>query len=111
MSSKTAAAAAVKNGKNTQREKEVPASENPIVVAFRNQVLKRGASGIKGIGIFFRNIDDDKSRLVSLQEFQEGILNHNINMNRNDVQQLFSVFDRNNDGQISFDEFLLAVRV
>jgi hypothetical protein len=85
--------------------------ENPLLVDFRSQLLKRGASSIKGIGLYFREIDDDRSRLVNFAEFKKGVLNHNISMKVDDLTRLFGMFDRNGDGNISFDEFLVAVRV
>lgn len=87
------------------------ATENPLIVAFRQQLLKRSDAGIKSIGLYFRQIDDDGSKMVNFEEFQRGILNHNILMDKNDMVNLFNLFDRNSDGSISFDEFLATVRV
>lgn len=85
--------------------------ENPILLKFREACLKRGQAGIKGIAILWANLDDDKSRTLTFDEFQKGIINHNIVMTKDESLQLFKLFDKNNSGNIDFEEFITALRV
>ena len=59
----------------------------------------------------FRIYDDDSSRSLSLAEFGKGIHDYGITMSDEEVSALFDSFDKNSDGNLSFDEFLVALRV
>ncbi|CAF0922572.1 unnamed protein product, partial [Brachionus calyciflorus] len=85
-------------------------SENPIVIKFRDLVLQRGPAGIKEIGRYFRQIDDDKSHSLSFDEFFKGILDHNIGLTKTEASELFKIFDKNENDRIDYDELLIAVR-
>jgi Ca2+-binding EF-hand superfamily protein len=56
-------------------------------------------------------IDDDRSRDLTFDEFQLGLINHNIQMNQEEIIQLFKIFDSNNTGRIDYNEFLIKLRV
>lgn len=86
-------------------------SQDSLLEKFRLELLKRGPAGIKSIGCYFRQIDDDGSKSLSLNEFQEGILNHKIDLNKQEINELFRLFDKDCSGKIGYEEFLLAVRV
>ena len=77
----------------------------------REACLKRGQAGIKGIAILWASLDDDRSRTITFEEFQKGIINHNITMTKDEMLQLFKLFDTNNNGSIDFEEFITALRV
>ena len=85
--------------------------DNPILLKFREACLKRGQAGIKGIAILWASLDDDRSRTITFEEFQKGIINHNITMTKDEMLQLFKLFDTNNNGSIDFEEFITALRV
>ena len=85
--------------------------EHSLVVKFRNHLLGRGAAGIKSIGMYFRQVDDNRNGTLCMNEFRNGLLNHNIRMKEDEVEQLFRLFDRGLEGTIDYDEFLLCVRV
>lgn len=80
---------------------------SPLIQKLREQCLRRGASGIKGIGRMWTQIDDDENRSLDLKEFQEGILNHNISFTIDEIQQLFKEFDKDNSG--NFLSFLFRI--
>jgi Ca2+-binding EF-hand superfamily protein len=86
-------------------------SSNQLIVKFRNQLVKRGAVGIRNLSIFFRQIDENGSKTLSLDELQHGIKDHNIDMSREEISEMFRLFDRDKNGSISLNEFLQSVRV
>jgi Ca2+-binding EF-hand superfamily protein len=47
---------------------------------------------------------------LNFSEFQKVVNESKLNMTVDDVRQLFSVFDINRDGSISYDEFIRVVR-
>jgi len=77
---------------------------------FRENVLKRGAHSIKGIGRTFRIYDDDGSKSLSLEEFLEGIRDYGLVYSDEKAKDLFKTFDKDGSGTISFDEFLVGLR-
>ncbi|CAF0711281.1 unnamed protein product [Brachionus calyciflorus] len=85
-------------------------NENPLISKFRNELLKRGPSGIKSIGQYFRQIDDNGSRTLTFEEFGKGIIDHNVKISAEEASELFRYFDKNQNGQIDYEEFLVNVR-
>ncbi|ETK71748.1 hypothetical protein F441_21535 [Phytophthora nicotianae CJ01A1] len=76
----------------------------------RDSLYEHGAKGIRGLGRKFRIIDDDGNRSLSLDEFSKAIREHALELNEQEVEELFHFIDTNNSGGVDFDEFLLAVR-
>lgn len=60
-----------------------------LIEKCRNECLKRGTSGIKSIGQMFLQIDDDRSGNLTLSEFKQGIINHNIQLTDEEIDCLF----------------------
>jgi len=55
-------------------------------------------------------MDDDGSHTLSLPEFSKACRDFRIGVSDENVPILFSKFDANGDGTISYDEFLMEVR-
>ncbi len=84
---------------------------NQVVQKFRKILATRGANGINNISLFFRQIDENRSKTLSLDELNQAVLDHNLDMTRDELTELFNLFDRDQNGSISLNEFLLSVRV
>ncbi|XP_037950179.1 calcyphosin-like protein [Teleopsis dalmanni] len=72
--------------------------------------FSRGATGILGLARTFRNMDDDGSKSLNLEEFSKGIRETGLEVTDEEINQMFSRFDENNDGTINMTEFLLKLR-
>ena len=59
----------------------------------------------------FRIYDDNGSRMLDYDELKNGVKDYGLNMSKAELDELFSCFDKDNSGTISFDEFILALRV
>jgi len=76
----------------------------------RHLCLSRGATGILGLGRFFRNIDDDGSKALNFAEFSEGMKEAGMDLTGEEIKELFNRFDKDGSGSINMDEFLVAIR-
>lgn len=59
----------------------------------------------------FKTYDDNGSRMLDREELKNGLREYGLNMSKDEQDQLFTCFDKDGSGSISFDEFLLALRV
>jgi len=94
---------------------------NPVFGITReppNQVLKkiletlkaRGANGIRGLGIVFRRMDNSGDKKMDRNEFMWGLRENGHSLSPSEFERIFKFFDKNNDGRISYDEFLRGLR-
>ncbi len=72
---------------------------------------QRGTLGIRGLARLFKIMDNNGNRQLDINEFGQGLAEHGIGLNQEQVQTIFNHFDRNKNGQVDFDEFLRAIRV
>ena len=56
-------------------------------------------------------MDDDRSNSLSMEEFTKGIHDYGCNMEKEEIQKMFTDIDRDGSGTLDFDEFLKALRV
>ena len=59
----------------------------------------------------FRIYDDNGSRMLDYDELKNGVKDYGVNMSKDELDELFKCFDKDSSGTISFDEFILALRV
>jgi Ca2+-binding EF-hand superfamily protein len=77
----------------------------------KSRILQRsGNQGFRGLIRALRVMDADGSSSLTRLEFKEGMKNYGIEMATSELDQVFSVFDRNGDGTISVEEFLRTLR-
>ena len=76
----------------------------------RLQCLSRGANGIKGLGRTFKIFDDDGNRSLDMSEFKKGCRDYGADLEKDEIQQIFSKLDKDGSGTLDFDEFLIALR-
>mmetsp|Transcript_2324 Transcript_2324/g.3335 ORF Transcript_2324/g.3335 Transcript_2324/m.3335 type:complete len:423 (-) Transcript_2324:34-1302(-) len=82
-----------------------------LLERMRKQLRKRGARGIHGLAIMFRRMDSyDRNRKLDKKEFIEGLEAFGVKVSKNEAQQLMKAYDRNNDGVVSYDEFIRGMR-
>lgn len=57
-------------------------------------------------------MDDDENKTLDQREFAKGIHDFGlVEFDRNQIDELFHIFDRDGNGKIDFDEFLTRLRV
>jgi len=94
---------------------------NPVFGISReppNQVLEkvkqvlniRGTHGIRGLGIVFRRMDNNRDRKLDRYEFMWGLKENGHTLSPSEFERIFKYFDKDNNGKIDYDEFLRAIR-
>ena len=73
-------------------------------------MAKRGISTIASFGRAFKNFDNDGNRRVTQDEFLWGLKDYQVDLTKEEVEQLFNHLDTNHDGVLNFDEFLVGMR-
>lgn len=77
----------------------------------RETLGKRGARTVRGLGRVFRQMDSyDGNRRVDRDEFAVGLRECGVSLNNQQLAGLFDYFDKDKDGTIIFDEFLVGIR-
>mmetsp|Transcript_21592 Transcript_21592/g.15826 ORF Transcript_21592/g.15826 Transcript_21592/m.15826 type:complete len:169 (-) Transcript_21592:174-680(-) len=76
---------------------------------FKSKILGRGAKGLIGLKRQFKIMDSDGSGALDRQEFGKALQDYKVQVSEQEADQLFSIFDKNRDGTINFEEFMNAV--
>jgi Ca2+-binding EF-hand superfamily protein len=72
---------------------------------------KRGSETIRVMGKLFRQMYSyDGNRKISRDEFLLGLREVGINPSKQENDVLLPFFDKNNDGMVDFEEFLIGIR-
>ncbi len=83
-----------------------------MLAKVRTALFDRGMSGIRGTSRVFKHFDSyDGNRRIDRQEFYVGLRELGVDVSKKDAQVLMDYLDRNRDGTIDYDEFLVGIRV
>merc|ERR1712045_483069 len=75
------------------------------------QLEARGSRTIRGLSRTFRALDSyDGNKKVDREEFAVGLRENGCELSKDELNCLFGYFDRDCDGTINFDEFLIGIR-
>ena len=82
-----------------------------VLSLVRQQLERRGSRTIRALGRTFRALDSyDRNRKVDRQEFAVGLRENGVDLAPQEYQILFDYFDKDRDGSVCFDEFLVGIR-
>ena len=59
----------------------------------------------------FRRNDDNENESLDFKEFTETVAATGLKLKTSELKQMFSTFDRDGNGSINIDEFLIGLRV
>eukprot|EP00330_Aristerostoma_sp_ATCC50986_P011951 CAMPEP_0114576602 /NCGR_PEP_ID=MMETSP0125-20121206/1338_1 /TAXON_ID=485358 ORGANISM="Aristerostoma sp., Strain ATCC 50986" /NCGR_SAMPLE_ID=MMETSP0125 /ASSEMBLY_ACC=CAM_ASM_000245 /LENGTH=121 /DNA_ID=CAMNT_0001765229 /DNA_START=47 /DNA_END=413 /DNA_ORIENTATION=+ len=90
-----------------------PLLKSPLVLQkVRSSLQSRGVASIASLGRAFRQMDSyDGNKKLSKDEFYNGLKDYGVDITKQEANALFGLFDKDGDGTINYDEFLIGVRV
>jgi len=77
----------------------------------REQLFRNGTKGLSGVARVFRNADFNRNKKLDREEFGEALSFAGLFLSSQDVSFLFRNFDRDNDGNINYDELLHGIQL
>ncbi len=83
---------------------------NQVLEKVKSVLLQRGGHGIRGLGIVFRRMDNNRDKRLDRYEFQWGLKENGHDISPSEFERIFKFFDKDNNGKINYDEFLRAIR-
>lgn len=81
-----------------------------LIQILKEQCLRRGFGGIRGLGVVFRCMDIDCSKALVLDELKIGLEKFGLRMSDKYLKTLFDSMDSDKNGKIDFLEFMKALR-
>ena len=86
------------------------ATEKQVILQIRAKIAARGARGIIGIGKKFLIADDNNSKTLDKKEFEKAMNDFRCGLTSKQIGIAFNIFDRDGNGEISYEEFLRSIR-
>ncbi|CAM9205863.1 unnamed protein product, partial [Ectocarpus fasciculatus] len=84
---------------------------NAIIEKIKQKIVERGGSnGIRSLGRLLSIMDDSGDKKLSKDELMYGLRDYGINVTPAEMDQVFKAFDRDGNGSVDFDEFLVAIK-
>lgn len=81
-----------------------------LIQILKEQCLRRGFGGIRGLGVVFRCMDIDCSRSLVFDELKIGLEKFGLRMSDKYLKTLFDSMDKDKNGEIDFSEFMKVLR-
>ena len=85
-------------------------SSSNIVDKIRKKIIARaGSHGLHALSRVLKIMDDDGNKSLSKEEFKNGMKDYGVELTLTEVDSCMTVFDRDRNGSISFDELVLSL--
>lgn len=82
-----------------------------LIERMRDGCLQKGCGGIKLLSVLFRHMDKDFSKRLTRREFEQGLVSFGMtDISKEDLENLFHYFDKDENDTIDFDEFFRRLR-
>ena len=96
--------------KKEEEEEKENEEEDPILLKIKEKLIKRGLRGIISLESNFRSMDLDNSQTIDYDQFCKLSNDFRFNLTNEESQQIFQMFDTEQNGRINYDEFVRQVR-
>jgi Ca2+-binding EF-hand superfamily protein len=91
-------------------EEDAAYSLDDMIREIKQKLNERGSFGIRGLARIFKIMDDKGDRKLDVDDFRWGLIDYGISITKEDAGLILERFDRNKDGSVDFNEFLVAMR-
>ena len=81
-----------------------------LIKEVKARLLERSSFGIRGLARIFKAMDDAGDNQLDVDDFRWGLIDFGIALSKEEAQLLLTAFDRDKNGTVSYDEFLVAIR-
>ena len=98
------------SGANVNASAEMPYGVSMLMKRMKEQLKNHGCHGFHGIQRKFHIMDDDEDGKLSLGEFKKGLKELTLDFTDGEVRQMFSHFDYDHFGFITFEHFLQSLK-
>jgi len=82
-----------------------------ICGSIREQLFRKGTRGLSGVARIFRQADFNGNKKLDKEEFEEALSFAGLFLKTSEIGFLFRNFDRDGDGNINYNEFLLGIQL
>lgn len=77
----------------------------------RAKIMSRSSGGVKHLARIFKAMDKNGNGNLDVEDFRWGFIDFGFNLTHEEAQQLLHHFDKDKNGNVSFNEFLQAIKV
>lgn len=84
----------------------LPMTADGILAKIKAAIRARGNTSFRSLGRTFRGMDDRGDGVLDQADFKWGLADYGISLTDDEFSVLLRRFDTNNDGVVSFDEFI-----
>ena len=76
----------------------------------KQKIFERSNFGIRALKRIFQAMDERGDRKLDVDDFRWGLIDYGISMTKEESQEVLKAFDRDGNGYVDFDEFLVTLR-
>ena len=84
---------------------------NDLIKDIKTKLLQRSAFGIRGLARIFKAMDENGNKKLDVDDFRWGLMDYGVSVTKEEANEILNHFDKNGDGVVNFDEFLVTLRV
>lgn len=84
---------------------------NDLIKDIKGKLLVRSAFGIRGLARIFKAMDENGNKKLDPDDFRWGLMDYGVSVTKEEATEIMNHFDKNGDGHVNFDEFLVCLRV
>ena len=99
------------NRRPGQTEEEAKEEKvNTAFKKFKKEIISRGCDGLISLNKQFKQFDENNSKTLDYEEFVRALKEYKINLDDEEILQLFNLFDENGNGIIEYEKFIKEVK-
>lgn len=81
-----------------------------LLFKIKKLCIDKGIYGLRGLSKIFKMLDKANSKLLSLEDFKEGLLNHGIQISSDEISALLVAIDKEKKNMFPYEVFIYILR-